>query len=457
MYDTIIHNTINNNYENMIDMCNELIKEINNEIEKEILEIKKKQKFTDHDWKVIVSHKYNNKYDYSQTKYIKCRINVDVICHIHGVFSLRGDNHMKGFGCTRCALELRLKNSPLTDTFYVNEKSKFWSPKNRLKPNEVSKKSNEFFIFDCNICGHDFSIRLFCVQMGQWCPYCVNKQLCENNCDICFSKSFASSPKAAQWSDKNNITPREVFKSSGKKYLFNCDKCCHEITMEIAHVSDGSWCIYCANHKLCNDINCKDCNEKSFVTYPMAKYWSVKNKLKAHMVFKGSKEKFIFDCPYCEKDYVGMLVWISNGRWCGCTTNRTETVLYNFLQKIYPHFIIEKEKKFDFCKNVFHLPFDFCIEQFKTIIELDGMQHFEINTHFKSTPEERQKTDKYKMIQAKNNGYSIIRILQRDVLQDRNNWEQKLKDAIIKTSQSIGNPMVIYIGKLYETHYFTLD
>ncbi len=460
MYNAIIDNTNNNNFDNILDTCNKLMEEIDNVIENEILIIKKKKKFTAHDWEIIVSHKYNNKYDYSQTKFINTSLKVDIICYIHGIYSLLANNHLKGFGCPKCRQETRAKELQilaLKNSFHHHEKSKFWSPKNLLKPNDVSIHSTELFIFDCS-CGHEFSIRLFCIKDGQWCPYCGNHKLCKNNCDSCFSKSFASSPKVLLWSDKNTVNPRDIFlKTSKTKYLFNCGNCCHEINKSPGSIYDGTWCPYCANHKLCNDINCKDCNEKSFVSHPMAKYWSKKNKLKPHMIVKSSMEKIIFDCPKCGEEYISKPIYVRDGHWCNCKTNKTEAILYEFLQKIYPHLIIEREKKFDFCINVKRLPFDFCIEQYKIIIELDGSQHFMANSYFKSKPEEIQKTDKYKMIQAKNNGYSIIRIQQKNVLLNRNNWEQNLKDAIIKTSQSIGNPIIIYIGKLYETHYFTLD
>ncbi len=37
-----------------------------------------------------------------------------------------------------------------------------------------------------------------------------------------FERSFASHIKSQYWSDKNEIKPRDVCKSSNKKYLFDC-------------------------------------------------------------------------------------------------------------------------------------------------------------------------------------------------------------------------------------------
>lgn len=61
------------------------------------------------------------------------------------------------------------------------------------------------------------------------------------------------------------------------------------------------------------------------------------------------------------------------------------------------------------------------------------------------------------MIQARDHGYSIIRILQTDVWFDKNNWKENLHNAIMKAKENIGNPIIIYIGELYKTRYFKMD
>ncbi len=436
---------------------NKLMEDFNNLIEEKIVNIKIRRGFTDHEWKIMANHKHNNKFDYSQTKYKTIKLKVDVNCYIHGIFSQEASLHLKGPGCSKCYLESKNKKLPLEFTFSSSEKSKYWSPKNRLKPSEVPRASTELFIFDCNKCGHEFSKQLNTVQSGSWCPFCVNRKICNNDCEYCFDKSFASSPRALQWSDKNEVTPREVMKSAHEKYFFNCEKCYHELYITLNSVTiKGNWCIFCANKKLCESESCKICENKSFSGNKYSKYWSLKNTILPRMVLKSSANKYIFDCPSCNNEYLSSPGTITAGHWCGCTVNKTENKLCQFL-KTHTNVIIEKEKKFDWCKNIKHLPFDIVIEQYKIIIECDGEQHFIKKIHFKTQFEEIQKTDKYKMTLAKKYGYSIIRIFQPDVWYDKNNWEQNLKDAIIKASLVIGDPIVIYIGAIYQTNYFTLD
>ena len=113
-------------------------------------------------------------------------------------------------------------------TFDSHTKSKFWSERNLIKPNEVALNSHKKFWFDCE-CGHPFIIQLNNVNVGKWCSYCANKNLCnkDKNCKICFDKSFASVEYSENWSDKNEDLPEELFKNSHKEYLFDCTKCHH--------------------------------------------------------------------------------------------------------------------------------------------------------------------------------------------------------------------------------------
>ena len=84
-----------------------------------------------------------------------------------------------------------------------------------------------------------------------------------------FEKSFASfddQEKLSCWSKKNILKPEQVSKGSSKNYIFDCKKCKHEFSARLSKVSGNTrrWCNYCGNKKLCEDINCKICYEKSF-------------------------------------------------------------------------------------------------------------------------------------------------------------------------------------------------
>jgi len=130
--------------------------------------------------------------------------------------------------------------------------------------------------------------------------------------------------------------------------------------------------------------------------------------------------------------------------------NKTEGKFYKFMKEIYPNVI--HQFKVDFCKNKKHLPYDFCIPEYKIIIELDGPQHFRQISNW-STPEDQFKNDKFKEECANNNGYSVIRLLQEDVMNDTYYWVKELCDAIeeIKSNNEITN---IYLSKNNEYDIF---
>jgi very-short-patch-repair endonuclease len=117
---------------------------------------------------------------------------------------------------------------------------------------------------------------------------------------------------------------------------------------------------------------------------------------------------------------------------------KTEDKLYNVLITIYPTTI--RQFKQDWCKKINHLQFDFCIPENKIIIELDGRQHFQQVSNW-SSPESQFENDKYKEKCANDNGYSVIRIIQQDVLDDAYDWFKELCDVIeeIKNNNDVSN------------------
>ena len=347
--------------------------------------------------------------------------------------------------CPFCSRQKLCENNDCIDCFNKSfasiEKSKFWSNKNIKTPRECFKTTNTKYIFNCEKCNHEIEMSLSLIVYGSWCCYCGNKKLCnEKDCIICFEKSFASHPKHIFWSDKNELTPRQVFKNSLKKMLFNCD-CNHDFEIIIANITNlNNWCSYCCNppQKLCDNNDCETCFNKSFANYSQHKFWSDKNLLKPRQVFKGTNHLYIFDCNKCNKEFECALKYIVyKNTWCPFCKYKTENIVNNYLSSLYT---VEIQKSFEWCKNKRKLPFDFCIEEFKLIIELDGFAHFKDILFWNSKAEDVQKIDKLKMLKANENGYSIIRILQEDVFFNKIDWKFILKNSI----KLYKTPSIIY-------------
>ena len=317
-------------------------------------------------------------------------------------------------------------------SFASHEKSIHWSNKNEEKPEFVLKKGDKKIWFNCDKCNHDFETQIKNITKGQWCPYCNSNNLCtNNNCKFCFEKSFASHEKSNYWSSKNVISPRQIVQGTGEKYWFNCDKCCHDFIKDIHAITGerSGWCPYCNNKKMCDDDDCKECFNKSFASHEKSVFWSLKNIKNPRHLFQGDSDKYWFDCNNCEIEFECVLYNVKTGHWCPFCNNKTEGKLYKIMKEIYPS--IMYQLRVNWCKNVSYLPYDFYILNFNIIIELDGPQHFTQIMEWKS-PEVQQKTDKYKEKCANENGYSIIRLLQEDVFNDKYDWKTELVNNIEK-------------------------
>lgn len=251
-------------------------------------------------------------------------------------------------------------------SFASHPRATNWSNKNSLKPRQVFRSSGNKFIFDCDICSHEFESQLNSIVKGSWCSFCANKQLCHNNCDLCYNKSFACHPRADFWSDQNNVSTRQVFLNSNTKFWFNCDKCPHEFKSPLYSITSGFWCPFCSNKDLCEEEKCKLCFEKSFASSNRAKHWSPKNILQPRRVFLNSNKKFMFICEN-NHEFINILGNITNNQWCPKCKNRTENKLYDWLLLEYKE--VGFQPKFAWCKNKKknHLPFDFQIEKFKIL------------------------------------------------------------------------------------------
>ena len=318
--------------------------------------------------------------------------------------------------------------------FSQHPKSKFWSKRNVLKPDNVALNSHKKFWFDCE-CGHEFDIQLNNINiLNRWCPYCANKKMCDKNkkCIICIDKSIASIDYSKNWSDKNIDSPFELFKNSHKKYWFECPNCQHSFEQHLSHITRGNACPYCHNIKLCDESKkCMYCFNKTFASIERSSCWSNKNAKKPIQVFKSTAAKFWFVCDKCCNEFESKLCHITDGSWCPNCRYKTEDKLFKILIEKYP--TLKCQYKVDWCKDIKHLPFDFVIEERKIVIEIDGEQHWKQVAKWK-TPEHNRKRDLYKMKCANENGFSVIRIIQEDIFKNNYKWLNELCENIEKIS-----------------------
>ena len=344
------------------------------------------------------------------------------------------------------------------NSFASHLMSKLWIyEKNTKTPREHFRNTNIVCVLKCNLCNHELTMKICdIVSCGHRCKYCSsnNSVLCKDeNCNFCFRRCFANHEMIIHWSQRNIKNPRYLLPNSHNKYWFDCKICCHTFYSPLYRISSGtSFCPYCAHQKLCENQACKLCFNKSFAASSKLSMWSIKNKKSARSVFKNSNDKYWFISDCCQYIFISQVNTISNHTLCPLCKNKTEKMVFNWLNDNYE--FIQRNVKYDWCKNKKtnqKLPFDLEITNCKIIIEIDGPQHFKDVPIYKVPFKKNQKRDIYKMNKAIKNSRRIIRISQEDIWNNKIDWKDQLEYAI----NNIQKGQVKYIAldkNLYDNH-----
>jgi hypothetical protein len=379
--------------------------------------------------------------------------------------------------CIDINCEMCFNNSLASKLFNTIQdfKNKIYKPKvhcydfNHIQDNPrfITKGCSKKLQFICYKCNHSFPSQASRILGLICCSYCSKTPnlLChkDNNCKLCFNKSFASHPKAQYWDYSNGKNegknPHDVFKSGGFYADFICDDCGHEINISCNNVSTGYWCAYCSGQKRCDEVSCEMCTTRKLSSHPMAMYWNLELNPKDISPDKLSlgncREKFYFDCP----NNVGHPPFkmtpshINRGQLCPSCLRKTQAIVSQFLNEekiVYkteysPLFLRNK-----YIKNSFKR-YDWLLTVLQLILELDGLQHFEKRGNW-GDPIETMNTDIDKMLKAIENGYSGIRLFQPDVFTNKFNWKEWLLNAI-EIIKSSSTPIWIFPNnKIYDGH-----
>ena len=382
--------------------------------------------------------------------------------------------YIKRTGCPYCAGQILCESLSCTfcqnRVFDIKDKPYTWSSKNKIRITQVSKGSSLYCLFDCQLCFHEFTQQPYRItRQINGCIYCAHQKLCPDIlCTFCHNNSFIVSEKSRLWSAKNTVKPRDVLKSSGAYYLFDCDICFHEYSQTLACATAGNSCGYCSSDRFCED-DCDICAKKSFLINDFAKYWdynknveditSTINPDKTGIYFKViNPRNKMRSCRYigyfiCKKGhhFSATLNDMSEKGGCPCCYRKTEAKVYEFLTTIYPDII--KDHAIKGYPNIKKRRFDFVIKN--TIIELDGGQHFighKKSNYIKISQEEQITIDCYKMYEVADK-YVIIRIVQVDVLDDNYDWQTFLTETLNK--QFVNGSMIVadYNKHYYNDHY----
>ena len=365
-------------------------------------------------------------YDYSKVVYINAHANIVIICKSHGSFEQTPTGHLRGSGCRTCGHETTGKKRRLnTERFIVKAQKIHGDMYDYSKVDYV--KSNENVIIICKKHG-EFEQQPLNHLMKRGCVDCGRERTGEINSstqDEFITKAKEIHGDAYDYSKVRYVNSKAHvditckihgdFRQSPSDHLMKkgCRTCGCERT---------------GKHKLSNT---KDFIDKAInVHKDLYDYSNVK--------YVKAQENVIIICkkhgPFEQQPNNHL-----NGTNCPMCKNKTEQKMYEALKPLYPSLITQFKQ--EWCKKTTYLPFDFCIPKYNIIIELDGRQHFTQVSNWNS-PEETLENDLFKEKCANDNGYSIIRILQKDVFGDKYDWLSKVQteiENIIKDNTIIHN------------------
>lgn len=147
---------------------------------------------------------------------------------------------LAGSGCPYCEHRAVLKGYNDLQTAFPSV-AKTWSPKNPIKPSEVSPASNKEVLWVCKN-GHEWKARIADRTEGHGCPYCAGHKVWRGFNDL----ATTHPDLLPEWSDKNeSINPETITYKNRTNAWWHCSKCGHEYQAVIYAKANGRICPFC--------------------------------------------------------------------------------------------------------------------------------------------------------------------------------------------------------------------
>lgn len=326
-------------------------------------------------------------------KYINATTKIKHKCLTHDViWEVAPASVLKGAGCSICHSE-RIANSKLrTHDEYV-ELLKIYAP--HISVLEEYKEAKAKILHYCSI--HDIKWKASPdnILAGHYCKMCGNSKIAET-----FTKT---KDQYTEQLKNKNIVCIGKYVNSTTKVRHKCLIDGYEWDIQPSQILNGRGCPKCSNHV------CK--NQEYFVN----EVKSINPHVEVIGEYINAKTKIEFRCKKCNYKWYTTPDVILIGCGCPlCKESHGERQITDWLEKNNISF--EYQKKFNDCKYIRVLPFDFYLPDYNTIIEYDGEQHYRPINYFGGL-EEFNKTvirDKIKTDYCNNKGYTLLRITYKD-------------------------------------------
>jgi len=334
---------------------------------------------------------HQNDYDYSLTKYINSHEKVKIICKIHGLFEQRPNNHLGGQGCPQCGGTKKLNLQSFIK-----------------RSNDVHEKDYDYSLVDYK--NNKTKVKIICRKHGIFeqipeihlkgskCPKCSIEKSRRKNDFLLKSK--------LKYDNKYDYSLID-YKRGDKKIKIICP--IHGIFEQKPKLHLKKGCPVCEKNMIPNTEQIKmifnEIHDNKY-DYSLVKYINDKTKVKIicknHGIFEQTPgyHKIGNGCPMCNE-------------------SKGEREISNTLKEKQIRFT--RQKKFEDCKDIKNLYFDFYLPHHNMCIEYDGEQHYNANEFFGGVErlKDQRKKDKIKDDYCKLHQINIMRIKFNENIKDR--------------------------------------
>jgi very-short-patch-repair endonuclease len=223
----------------------------------------------------------------------------------------------------------------------------------------------------------------------------------------CWMRESSSIRRASDLAGKrfNMLYVRKFsHQDKSKNFVWECECDCGNIVYATSYAlkSGHTKSCGCLQKRLAGERNLKNLIGQRFTRlFVKERYGSTKN----------GQALWLCECD-CGNTKISTTVSLLRGRTksCGCLKSEGEQIIQTWLENHQVDF--KKEYRFEDCRYIEPLPFDFYIESRNTCIEFDGSQHFQESRLYTSklSLDERQRNDAIKTEYCKQKGICLIRI-----------------------------------------------
>ena len=318
----------------------------------------------------------------------------------------------------------------IIDNLGEDSLSKIWDyDLNKKSPFEISHGSQKTKIWiKCIEKDYHGSYQISCNDFinGCRCPYCASKKIhyrdsfaqwCIDNVDKDFMKKY--------WSDKNKLNPFTLAKNNLKTIYINCQNNCNHVYDTTPNkFLQGIRCPYCSHRKVTKD-------ESLGVLFPeVLSIWSNKNEISPYEVTCKSNKYIWFKCKSGKHDDYMQQIYNAQKSHFDCPYCVREMNKSKLQEKVEDYLINKNfDLKFEYdislkpinIETKYVMPFDIEVVNLKLVIEVHGIQHYQIcyfhelqAREHNSTPEDefkkQQQRDLYKKNYALGHNYYYLEI-----------------------------------------------